>query len=253
MASEISPTLIQALGLHDSAPDWPQLREALGLHQPPQILFAALERHPDGLPPPHLPDWSEGGVSSPHHLHFFKMSVDDQQAALELQAELNRPVPSAGWLSQLHALQSRNPNVVQLFNYESVWLRRQGDVEGARALTEAVLTRFPGEVFAACALAGYYLAKGDTANIEVMFNRQYELESATPRRFNALELSSFYGIMAWFHLLKGRLLRAGACISIVHLTRPKDPFLVNLSAWLLQEPEAGLLELHRVLKLEGHV
>ncbi|PKL75342.1 MAG: hypothetical protein CVV27_15850 [Candidatus Melainabacteria bacterium HGW-Melainabacteria-1] len=249
-ANHVSARLAKALGLESMTPGKDQLREALGLHQPPERVMRSLERFPDGLPAPRLPIWQNDEVTSPHALMFQEMASIHQLQTRQLRDNLSlKPIPS-GWLEALHQLQGLYPDVPVLYNLEITYFRTLGNLESWRGSAEQMLERFPGYLFAACSLASYYLGKEQPDKVPPLFNDHFELEDFDPveRIYEASEISSFYGTMAWYHLFKRHILRSCVCISLIHAARPQDPFLDNLTGWLLLLPERTLASLQQALR-----
>lgn len=241
----LSEHLAQELGLPQQV-ESARLRQSLGMHQLPKQLLRIFSRYQsDGLPAPVLPPRS-AQTTSAYQLRFLELPEQDQQLAVKLQQTL--AAPAKNWLSQLQTLQLTYPDVPLLFQLESVYYRRQENFEKARALSEAILERFPGYLFAACALASSYLRARQTEPIAAIFNQQLDLSAFEPgRAFEDNEISAFYGVMAWYHLLEMRILRAALCLNFAQTADPADPFLDNLTAWFLLLPEQVLLDLKKAL------
>lgn len=247
----LSLGLIQALGLTPRTVRWSSLREALGLHLPPEKIAAIMENYSDGLPAPRLPQWQEGEVTSRYSLPFLEMAPEDQEHCSTLRDGLRNETIPPEWMEDLMMMLQQYPHVPVLYNLEVMYYRNIGDLEKWRQKSEALLQRYPGYIFATCTLASYYLSLQQPDKVPPLFHHEIELCDFDPdedRVFESSEVSSFYGVMAWYHLYELRLLRTALCISLVHAARPTDPFLDKLMTWLLQFPDHVLLELRNILK-----
>lgn len=247
----LSQALLNALGLTVRTLSWSSMREALGLHQPPETIAAIMADYNDGLGKARLPEWKEGEISSRHSAPFLDMAPEDQQMTKTLRDALRKQPLPLDWLDELKQLQTQYPNVPVLWNLEVMYYRTLGDMPSWKAKSEELLQRWPGYLFATCTLASYYLSLQQPEKIPALFNHELDLpdfDTEEGRVFEASEVSSFYGVMAWYHLYELRLMRSGLCISLVHAAKPDDPFLDRLTAWLLQFPDHVLLELRRILK-----
>lgn len=246
----LSPALIQAVGLTPRTISWKSLREAIGLHQPPEKIAEILSNYKDGLPAPRLPRWAEGEVSSQYSLPFLDMSPEDQAHSATLRDGLRNPPVPPEWLEDLQLMMRAYPHVPVLYNLEVMYYRTIGDLEQWKHKSEALLERYPGYIFATCTLASYYLSQQQPEKVPPLFRQELELIDFDPeedRVFEATEVSSFYGVMAWYHLYELRLMRTALSMSLVNAARPDDPFLDKLMTWLLQFPDHVLLELRRIL------
>ena len=246
----LTPALLNALGLTAKTLSWKSLREALGMHAPPEQIARIMADYSDGLPVPVLPEWVDGEISSRYSLPFLDLSPEEQLITKNLRDALRKQPLPVDWLDELQQLLHSYPHVPVLYNLEVMYYRTIGDLDRWRTSSEALLKRFPGYIFATVTLASYYLSLQQPEKVPHLFHDQLELVDFDPeeRVFEASEVSSFYGVMAWYHLYELRLMRAALCISLVHASRPNDPFLNRLMAWLLQFPEHVLLELRRILR-----
>lgn len=246
----ISPVLAEALGLGTTLPGWAGIREALGIHLPPEQIMPILEHYSDDLPPPKLPRWVSGEITAPYDLRFNQLSDDDKDKTRELAEALRkRPLPP-GWHRKLRDLKERYPEVPLLGNLEVNYYRFNNNYERWLSSARELYEQYPGYLFAACSLASYELMRNKPDKVPPVFNEQFELEDflGNERIFDASEISAFYGIMAWYHLFNKRLVRAAICMSLIHAAKPTDAFLDTLTSWLLMLPDRALYALAQTLR-----
>lgn len=246
----LSPELAYALGVDTTLPTWTEIREALGIHLPPNQLIPILEHYSDDLNPPKLPRWNSNEITSPYDLRFNELSEDDKDKVRELSDGLRkRPLPG-GWHRKLRDLKAKYPDVPLLDNLEVNFYRFNGNQERWYHTASELYERYPGYLFAACSLASYELMRNRPENVPAIFNEQIELEDylGSERICDASEVAAFYGIMAWYHLFNQRLVRAAICMSVIHAARPGDSFLDTLSSWLMLLPDRALYALAKTLR-----
>lgn len=247
---QLSVAMMQALGINARTLSWPRLREALGIHQAPEQLARIMRAYNDRLPAPRLPRWKENELFSRYSLPILELTPEDQQRAQDLKDLLNQESPPADFLEQLHALIQAYPHVPVLYNLESTYYRITEQPEKWKLFNESLLERFPGYLYPACALASFYLKAHQPEKVLPLFHHQIELadfDAEEGRLFETGEVSSFYGVMAWYHLFEVRVLRGCLCMSLVHAARPQDPFLDTLTSWLLELPDENMLMLRDIL------
>lgn len=251
--SQLSPFFIQALGLNPRTLTLGRLREALGIHLPPEHIARVMRAYNDRLAMPRLPRWRADELFSPHSLPLLDLSPEDQTRAKQLKDLLKtQPLP-ADYLESLHQLRQTYPQVPVLYNLESTFLRMTEQLDQWKSFNEELLVRFPGYLYPLCALSSYYLKANQPEKVMTLFRDQIDLADFDPdedRIFEAGEVASFYGVMAWYHMIEFRILRSCLCMALIHDAKPDDPFLDTLTSWLIGLEPDLLLELRDIL--HGH-
>lgn len=248
MKTPLSETVRQHFRL-PAAPSAAAFAEALGLHQDPGLMYLLTQRHPENLAVTHQPvKYHDHVMTSAYDLRLGDMPPEDQQALFALRNTLRAPVP-ADWLPQLQTLQARYPKVPALFSLETTYHRLQQDFAQWRSSAEATLERFPGYLYAACHLAGWFLYHNQPEAVGPVFNGAVEIQAfaGEDRVFHKNEVLSFYSLMAQHHFYSQRFIRAAFCYSLVYSIDPKAPFLDTLAELFAQLPEKVLLQLYLFL------
>ena len=120
---QLSPYLLQALGLTPKNLTWSRLRQALGLHLLPEHIARVMRAYNDRLATPRLPRWKENELFSPHSLPLLDLNPEDQVRTKQLKDLLKvQPLPP-DYLESLHQLRHSYPHVPVLYNLESTYLR----------------------------------------------------------------------------------------------------------------------------------
>lgn len=248
MKSALSETIIQHFKL-PAQPSGQQFAAALGLCQEPGLMYLLTQRHPENLVLSHQPiKFHDYVLTAPYDLRLGQLSPDIQQELFALKKSLKVPLPS-DWLTRLQAIQKKHPDVPALWSLETTYHRMQQDFERWRSSAEATLKRFPGYLYAACHLAGWYLYHNQPQAVEAIFDNKFEIQAfaGEDRVFHKAEVITFYSLMSQYHLYSQRLIRAAFCYSLVYSMDPNAPFLDTLTELFAQLPEKVLLQLYLFL------
>lgn len=241
---ELSEKLASAWGLPQSV-ESSVFAERLGLKQAPVYFLSAMHQFPDDLPLPQAVAWSRDAIASPYTEAYYALELSEQQR-IEAFAAQKR---TAAWLESLKEWQQNYPDLPMLYNLELAYYRAQEDFESWEQRAQEILQRFPRYIFAVCSLASLYLYTHRPEKAEALFQGAYEIQAFTAEQgvFQAAEMSSFYSVMAWLHLVRLRVLRAAFCFALVYEIDAQAPFLGQLVRLFAHLPEDVLLQLRLVL------
>lgn len=243
----LTPERCEALGLEADA-DLPSALQALGVAQTPEHFLQVLARYPEDLKPPRRPRWTTASTA-PESLAIDALSRPVWEQIRQLQRELHTAQMGDNWTERLHALQGQYPDIPGLFHLEVIAARQSGDRARWQAQAEQVNQRFPHYVFTVCSLATCYLLENQPEQVRALLVGRFDLHDYTSqeRVFEWSEVTSFYAMISWYHLVRHRFIHAVYAYALVQEASPREPQLDLLGRLLLSLPAETLFYLRRTL------
>lgn len=232
---------------------------AYGLNTSPEQVLKALQRHPDGLPQPHLMRWSEQPTLRPQD-HYLSLLAPDDLRAHEMRwivlEELGKQEASDERTEQIELVDRAAQALAKVYPDNPVptqqrlqCLRLLQDTEGLFALAQELFDAHPDYLFARLSLAEVLQFRGRIKDVAALFESRCELQDYEGERmFHHTEVAGFYSIAGMVHLHLDRPLRALWALALMRSALPDFIPIQRLEDALLALPEAKLKELGEQLK-----
>lgn len=157
-------------------------------------------------------------------------------------------------INRLEELVVQYPSVPSLYSSLGYMHEMQKDAQRAEEYFKQAVEKFPQNIIARAAYAGFLLRKGEYMRVAELFNNTFDIRTAYQERptFYALEVLEFYGTAGIYHIAVGNNAEAHNALTIVKRIDPKSGYARNMSDMLgvPREDDPNFASFFKLLKKE---
>lgn len=157
-------------------------------------------------------------------------------------------------VQRLEKLVHEYPQVVSLHSSLAYMYEMNKESEKAEQHYKQSVEKFPADILAKTAYAGFFLRKGDLASVATLFSNMFDIKALYPERaqFYALEVLEFYGVSGLYYAAAGKRSEAYNCLTLIKKIDPKSGYAVSIGDMLgiPREDDPHYAQFFKLLKKE---